>query len=204
MTQTDAYTLNESQLELVFNLPYYATLYLFKTPLTPSAAARRLQVPANVMHYRVKRLYEAGLLEVADDNGRSRSYRSVSQEFSVPPEVLPAVTEAVPAMLDTMLSKLHRHVLESTEKELWDLEALTQDGPFTFDLGEPLIFGPEDRYFSRVSVSSIDLSADQYRRVVETVMSAFDKVQQEVKNSSEGETTRCTLAFMAFQGQGAM
>ena len=56
MTQTDtnAYPLNAEQLELLFNLPYYAALYLFKEPLTPSEVARRLRAPANVMHYRVK------------------------------------------------------------------------------------------------------------------------------------------------------
>lgn len=80
MTQTDAYPLNAQQLELVFNLPYYAALYILKEPLTPSKAARHLRVPANVMHYRVKRLLEAGLLEpprrAAADNSTKACRRS--------------------------------------------------------------------------------------------------------------------------------
>lgn len=91
---------------------------MFKEPLTPSEAARRLQVPANVMHYRVKQLLEAGLLEVADSSSRSRTYKTVAQTFSITPEVLPAVTEALPAMLDTMLSKLHRNFLGRMEADL--------------------------------------------------------------------------------------
>lgn len=199
MTQSGAYPLNERQLELISNLPYYAALYMFKEPLTPSEAARR-RVPANVTHYRVKRLLEAGLLTVADDTGRSRTYRSVAQTFSILPDVLPAVTEAMPAMLDTMLSKLHRHALERTEAELRELTALAQDGPLTFDLSESLTIEKTDShgYPSWVAISTIDLSAAQYQRVVDAVRRVFDEVEPD-----EGEN-RCTLAFLAFQGQGAM
>ena len=133
MTQTDAYPLNERQLELVFNLPYYAALYLFKEPLTPSEVARRLQVPANVMHYRVKRLLEAGLLEVADDSNRSRTYKTVAERFSLAPELQPALSEAIPTMLDTMLGKLHRNFLKSIEAGATET-ALFENGPVEFDL----------------------------------------------------------------------
>lgn len=141
MTQTDAYSLNEPQLELVFNLPNYAALYMFKEPLTPSEAARRLQVPANVMHYRVKRLLEAGLLEVADDSSRSRTYKTVAQTFSIALDVLPAVTDALPSMLDGMLSKLHRNFLGRVETELGGIETLFENGPIVFEMNESLILG---------------------------------------------------------------
>ena len=200
MAQTDAYPLNERQLELIFNLPYYAALYAFKDPLIPSEAARRLRVPANVMHYRVKRLYEAGLLQVVDDSSRSRTYRSVAQRFSISPEVLPAVTEAMPAMLDTMLSKLHRHALQRTEAELRELETLAQDKPFTFDLSESLTIEKDNPkgYPSWVAISTIDMNATQYRKILDAVRQVFDEAE-----ADKGEN-RCTLAFLAFQGQGAM
>ncbi len=91
IAKPDAYPLNAEQLGLLFNLSYYGALYLFKEPLTPSEVARRMQVPANVMHYRVKRLYEAGLLEIADDSSRSRTYKTVAGRFSLSPELQPAV-----------------------------------------------------------------------------------------------------------------
>lgn len=199
---TQAYALNERQLELVFNLPYYATLYLFKTPQTPSEAARRLQVPANVMHYRVKRLLEAGLLEVAEENGRSRTYRSVAERFSVSSDVIPALTDVLPAMLDAVLSKLHRGVLTGAERELRDLEALTQNGPLTFDLSEQFSVRPECRLTNEVNILAVDLSETQFRRVVAAVSDVFAEVGTE---AAEGEAVRrYTLAFVGLEGQGAV
>lgn len=199
MTRTDAYVLNETQLELVFNLPYYAALYLFKDPLTPSEVARRLRVPANVMHYRVKRLAEAGLLEVAEDNGRSRTYKSVASTFSISAEVLPAVTEALPAMLEGMLSRVQRNFLGRLETDLQDLEALLEEGPVVFELSESLTLGTVSphEYPVWTSLATRSLSAARYRKIVEAVSTLLDEVEAE-----EGEKP-CTLSFLAFQGRGA-
>lgn len=200
MSQSDAYLLNEAQLELVSNLPYYAALSMFKEPLTPSEAARRLRVPANVMHYHVKRLLEAGLLERTEEGGRGHLYKSVSQRFSVAPEVLPAATEALPAMLDTMLSKLHRNFLGRTEAELRDIDALLEAGPVVFELNESLTLGsvePHD-YPTWVSIATVELSAEQFQRFTDAVRGILDEAK-----ADRGEK-RCTLAFLAFQGQGAM
>ena len=199
MTQTDPYALDERQLGLVFNLPYYAALYLFRDPLTPSEVARRLNVPANVMHYRAKRLLEAGLLEIADDNGRSRTYKSVASTFSIAPDVLPAVTEALPAMLEGMLGKVHRNFLGRVETELQDLGALLEHGPVTFELSESLTLGTisPHEYPVWTSLATRSLSATQYQKIVKAVSALLDEVEAE-----EGEKP-CTLSFLAFQGRGA-
>ena len=199
-TETNAYPLNAEQLGLVFNLPYYSALYLFKEPLTPSEVARRMQVPANVMHYRVKRLLDAGLLEVADDSSRSRTYQTVAERFLLSPELQPAVGEAVPTMLDGMLSKLHRNVLQSIETGSGDTEALLENGPIEFDLNDSLNLGIVKPYDYPVSaaISTRALSAAQFQRVVKAVTTILNEVPIE-----EGEK-RCTLAFLAYQGEGAM
>ena len=194
----ETYPLNERQLELLFNLPYYAALYLFKEPLTPSEAARRLQVPANVMHYRVKRLHEAGLLEIADDSNRSRTYKTVAERFLLSPTLQHPLGEAIPAMLDTMLSKLHRNFLKSIETGATETE-LFENGPVEFDLDtslvvsgtKPPVYGPW------VSISTRSLSAEQFQKVTEAVAAILGEVPID-----EGE--RCTLAFLAYQGEGAM
>ena len=199
-TETNTYPLNAEQLELVFNLPYYGALYLFKEPLTPSEVARRMRVPANVMHYRVKRLFEAGLLEVVDDSSRSRTYRSVAERFLLSPEVLPAVTDALPAMFDAMLSKLHRNFLGRMETDLKDLEALLEDGPITFELSDSLTLvsiKPHD-YPVLASISTRSLSAEQFQKVTQAVNAILEEAPVE-----EGKK-RCTLAFLAYQGEGAM
>lgn len=199
MTQTDAYPLNERQLELLFNLPYYAALYLFKEPLTPSEVARRLQVPANVMHYRVKRLLEAGLLEVADDSNRSRTYKTVAERFLLLPELQPTLVEAIPAMLDTMLSKLHRNFLRSIEAGAKAETDLFENGPVEFDLDTSLIISSTSppAYGPWVSISTPSLSAEQFQKITQAVSAILGEMKSE-----EGE--RCTLAFLAYQGEGAM
>ncbi len=200
MTQTNAHPLNERQLELVFNLPYYTALYLFKEPLTPSEVARRLQVPANVMHYRVKRLLEADLLEVADDNARSRTYRTVAERFLLSPELQHTLGEAIPAMLDTMLSKLHRNFLKSIEDGATAETDLFENGPVEFDLDTSLIISNANppAYGPWVSISTRSLSAEQFQKVTEAVTAILGEVP-----IGEGEK-RCTLAFLAYQGEGAM
>ncbi len=123
------------------------------------------------MHYRVKRLLEAGLLEVADDNARSRTYKSVAHTFSVSAEVLPAVTEALPSMLDGMLSKLHRNFLGTVEAETRDLEALLEGGPLTFELSESLTLGKTQAHEHPVwiSLATRSLSAAQYQKIIGAV-----------------------------------
>ena len=198
-TETNAYPLNAEQLELVFNLPYYAALYLFKEPLTPSEVARRLQLPANVLHYRVKRLVEAGLLEVADDSNRSRTYKTVATRFSLAPELQAALGEAVPTMLDTMLGKLHRNFLKSLETDVDSADELFGNGPVEFDLEDSLIIGSVEppKYAPWVSISTRALSAKQFQKVTKAVNTILGEVPV------EEDEKRCTLAFLAYQGEGA-
>ncbi len=198
--KTDAYALSAEQLELLFNLPYYAALYLFKEPLTPSEVARRLRVPANVMHYRVKRLFDVGLLEVVDESSRSRTYKTVAERFLLSPELQATVGEAVPAMLDGMLSKLHRNFMRRLEAEAEDFEALFEDGPIEFGLEESFTLGSSKppEYGTWVSISTPTLSAEQFQKIYQAVNIIISEVEPE-----EGEK-RCTLAFLAYQGEGAM
>lgn len=199
-TKTEAYPLNAEQLELLFNLPYYVALYLFKEPLTPSEVARRLRVPANVMHYRVKRLVGAGLLEIADDSNRSRTYKTVAERFLLSSDVYPAVSEAVPAMIDGMPSKLHRNFMRRLEAEAEDFEALFENGPVEFSLEESFALGSSKppEYGTWVSISTPTLSAEQFQKIYQAVNTIISEVEPE-----EGEK-RCTLTFLAYGGEGAM
>lgn len=200
IAKPEAYPLNAEQLGLIFNLPYYGALYLFKEPLTPSEVARRMQVPANVIHYRVKRLVDVGLLEVADESSRSRTYKTVAGRFSLSPELQPVVGEAVPEMLDTMLSKLHRNFLKSTEAEFERSDELFSNGPTEFDLEKTLVISSAKppKYGMWASISTRALSAEQFQKIYQAV----DTILGEVK-IEEGEK-RCTLAFLAYRGEGAM
>ena len=170
-TETNVYPLNADQLELLFNLPYYAALYPFKEPLTPSEVARRLRVPANVMHYRVKRLHDVGLLEVDDDGSRSRTYKTVAERFSLSPELQPVLGEAVPAMLDKMVGKLHHNLLQRLEAEQKYIDSVFEDGPLEFDLEETFTIGSSKppEYGTWVSISTPTLSAEQFQKIYQAI-----------------------------------
>ncbi len=185
------FVLSERQLELLFNITYYLTLCTYKTPLTPSEAARLLDIPANVAHYRTKRLFEVGLLEAAGEAGKGR-YRSVAQTFHIPSELSHALGESSLLMLDGMLGKLHRANMAQAEKSFWDYEH--PGTPLEFDLSGTInLRKAEQRSYPGVlNISSVNLSSQQYKRVTEAVRAILDDVTEE-----EGEKT-CTLAFIAF------
>lgn len=184
------YVLNETQLELLLNATYYLMICTYKTPLTPSEAARHLEIPANVAHYRTKRLFRAGLLKVTDE-GRKGCYSSVARSFLIPAELIAALHESSLLMLEGMLSRLQRALLVRTEqnfRELGDSE------PLTFDLSGNLNLSntQERRYPGSCYFSATNLSSAQYREITEAVKTILDNAREE-----EGEKT-CTLAFIAF------
>ena len=60
----DVPTLNEAQLELLFDFQNYILLQTFTESKNPSEVARELGVPANTMYYHVGQLEQAKLLRV--------------------------------------------------------------------------------------------------------------------------------------------
>ncbi len=103
-------------------------------------------------------------------------------------------------MLDGMLSKLHRNFLGTVEAETRDLEALLEGGPLTFELSESLTLGKTQAHEHPVwiSLATRSLSAAQYQKIIGAVGTILDEAQ-----SDEGEK-RCTLAFLAYRGEGAL
>jgi DNA-binding transcriptional ArsR family regulator len=63
-----------------------------KSRLTNRELAQRLGVDPGHLHFHVRMLLRAGLIELADENGRGREkpYRSVAKIFRVAPELLAA------------------------------------------------------------------------------------------------------------------
>src|SRR5438552_15061407 len=60
--------------------------------LTNRELAQRLGVDPGHLHFHVRMLLKAGLIELADENGRGREkpYRAVAKVFRVSPELLAA------------------------------------------------------------------------------------------------------------------
>jgi DNA-binding transcriptional ArsR family regulator len=72
--------------------------------LTNRELAQRLGVDPGHLHFHVRMLLKAGLIELADDNGRGREkpYRAVAKVFRVAPELLAAggASDLQAAMID--------------------------------------------------------------------------------------------------------
>ena len=72
--------------------------------LTNRELAQRLGVDPGHLHFHVRMLLKAGLIELADENGRGREkpYRAVAKVFSVAPELLAAggASDIQAAMID--------------------------------------------------------------------------------------------------------
>jgi DNA-binding transcriptional ArsR family regulator len=72
--------------------------------LTNRELAQRLEVDPGHLHFHVRMLLKAGLIELADENGRGREkpYRAVAKVFRVAPELLAAggASDLQAAMID--------------------------------------------------------------------------------------------------------
>ena len=187
------YVLDELQLELILNVTYYLTLCTFVEPLTPSEAARKLDIPANIAHYRTKRLAKARLLEAVENQGKGR-YRSVADAFLIPAELAPALHESSLLMLDGMLSKLHRAMMTCTEQHLQEHEWVASGKSLTLDLSGhiDLSNGEARQYPGACRISTLELSSAQYQKVTESIVAILENLHEET-----GEK-HCTLAFIAF------
>src|SRR5919202_5176859 len=56
-------------------------------PLTNRELAARLAVDPGHLHFHVRMLHRAGLIELADAAGREKPYRRVAKHFKVGPEI---------------------------------------------------------------------------------------------------------------------
>jgi DNA-binding MarR family transcriptional regulator len=110
------FTVNEQQLELIGDIKLYGILSRFDEPRTPSEVAKRLRLPANTIHYHVKRLVAAKLLTCVAKNGRQCKYQRVSDKFRFHESLLPTYEKEFPESLAQELKKINRHFLNQCEK----------------------------------------------------------------------------------------
>ena len=103
---------------------------------------------------------------------------------------------------ETVPHQQHRphgpHPLHAMPRE--DRVHLLEHGPVTFELSESLTLGTINphEYPVWTSLATRSLSSAQYQKIIEAVSAVLNEVEPD-----EGEKL-CTLAFVAFQGRGAM
>ncbi len=183
-------TVNEKQLELISDLKLYSLLARFDEPQTASEVARRLRLPANTVHYHVKRLVAAKLLQCVERKGRQCKYQRVSDKFRFHESLLASYERDAPEHASQLLKKIHKHFIAQLER--------TQPDDFPRDKTDPAYLLLEFKDFEELEAQQtmsltleVSLGKKQHAKFVE----ALEKLFAEIKNSvSEGEDyTFCLL-----------
>ncbi|MCA9837919.1 MAG: helix-turn-helix transcriptional regulator [Trueperaceae bacterium] len=193
-------TLNQNQLEQLTNLTSFVFLSHFRQAQTASEVAKALRLPANTVHYHVNRLAEVGLLEVASEQGRSKTYQAVATQFRMTKEQQASYCHQMSQSISTQLRKLERRFAEAAETSYLNDSSCRED--------------PEDSNYVLLTLES-SFQAQKYEPVLnllEVTMSQeryltftqkFADLMNELKDRVEpGET--CTFALIAFPGRGMM
>jgi DNA-binding transcriptional ArsR family regulator len=85
-----------------------------EAPLTNRELAARLSVDPGHLHFHVRMLHRAGLIELAEANGREKPYRAVAKHLKVGPEVRAAglASELQAAQLRELQRGFEAHAAE--------------------------------------------------------------------------------------------
>ena len=98
--------------ELLGTLKARLVLAVYAEAATPSEVARKLEMPANTVHYWTKRLLEAELLEQVGQEGRVRTYQArVPADYCEPETCVPFVRNAMQALDKAVMAAAERHAL---------------------------------------------------------------------------------------------
>ena len=196
MTESAAVTIDERGLKLLHNAETYILLETFNEPLNPSAAAKKLGVPANRLHYQVKRLTEAGLLRVVSENGRSRVYQRVGTKFRFRKEALGVVGAAITAGGNALLSRLQKGFAGAFENFFRAVQCKADEENADYGLLDLSEGVPHASYQPTLGVAEVRLSRAGYEEVVRVMREAL-----EVAEGAAGEGETCTVAFALYAGR---
>ena len=191
------FTLNERQLELLCDAKTYVLLETFKEPLNPSAAARKLGLPANRVHYHVKRLAAAGLLRTVSVNGRSRVYETVATRFRLRKSLLGSVAIALTTGAGDVLSGLRRGFVTAFEHFFNEAHREVNEGAEEYSILD-LEAEPFKAYQPLVGAVEVRLSPEAYAQVVRAMTAAVETAERKAEGEG-GET--CTVAVVVYKGR---
>jgi DNA-binding Lrp family transcriptional regulator len=187
------FTLNKQQLELLQDFTNYPILQIFEKPHNPTQVAKGLKMPANALHYRVKKLAEVGLLKLVSQKGRIRQYQSVGTNFRVHRDVFQSHEYSfgfTKDLFDKVAKGFHLAEEEFVEKGLRNKDSeyihfgLNDSGETVLKNHEPCL-----------ATFEMPLTQEQYRRLTKEILKIAHEVQkEEMKKNSKA----CTIAIAAF------
>jgi DNA-binding transcriptional regulator GbsR (MarR family) len=185
------FTVNEAQLKLISDVKLYSILARFDEPYTPSEVAKRLNIPANTVHYHVKKLVAAKLLNCVTKHGRQCKYQRVSDKFRFHESLLPRYEYENSGSTAQHLKKIQKHFLSQAEK--------TQEDDFKRDKNDHAYllldfkdFEEMDGFHETLALTlEVSLSKTQHTKFVKALEVLFAEIKGGV---SKGEMyTFCLL-----------
>ena len=196
MTEDVVITIGERGLEALCDAQTYILLETFNEPLNPSAAAKKLGVPANRLHYQVKRLAEAGLLRVVSENGRQKVYQRVDTRFQCRKDTLGVVREAITAGGNALLEGLQKEFVRALEASFEAAQQGADEEADEYVLLEPSEGVPHASYQPMLGVTEVRLSREGYEKVMRVMGEALEAAKE-----AAGEGKICTVAFALYAGR---
>lgn len=191
-------TINAKQLTLLRDFTNFPVLQIFTEPSNASDVAKNLKIPANSMHYRVNKLYEAGLLKLVEQKGRRRIYQSVATQFRVRRDVVQNINHSHSFTGDalTKMAKGYETALEDF------IDKYMTDGKSDYihfgidDSGERMM----STYEPCLGLFETRLSQEQYHRLTKILL---DMANEVTKEPAQAKSKPCTVAIVAFAKSSA-
>lgn len=179
----------------------HALLGQFLSPCSPTQAAPRLGMAANLVHHHVRKLAELGLLFESGREGGRVFYQLAAREFRVPSDLLPPGDSEGNGTADIRdLSAAFLHAYERS----WSRMHADEECVYGFgDRQRPaapatLSSAPAaEPYPTHLDALTLRLTPERYDRLVRRLMAVFDEV---FAGGVREEGQPCTLAVLAFGG----
>lgn len=190
------FVLTAEQIDLLADVGNHPILATFTEPQNPSEAARRLDMPANRLHYHVGKLADAGLLVEDERNGRSTRYRTVATRFLVPRELAGRFELALPAAGRDALERLTGAFEGALERHLRTHLGVEEAGEgFVYDLQPGLAADARIPFAPTLRVLEVAVPAERYAEALERIAAVLEELRAD---GPDDGGRGCTFAVAAF------
>lgn len=179
----------------------HAFLALFVQPTSPTDAAQRAGMAANLAHHHARKLVEVGLLREVRRQGGKVYYQLTAREFRVPWSVLPPTDEqggnfanlnGLNVGFRCAYERSARHLTEHEEHIIGFVEFADAQAHLPAMQGVPAESHP-----THLDAITVRLTPERYRQLVQDFTALLNAALDDALPDS-GKP--CTIAVLAYQG----
>ena len=195
--------MNPEQAKALQNVGF---LSQFIQAASPSDVAKKLGMPANLVHHHTKRYLELGLLKESKRKSGKIFYQLIATSFAYSRNLIPLQSADHPINVD--LSRLTERFFKAYERSEY---LAGNDDPDFYNVGfetaqehpETPQFEPEQKQVleahpAHFQMRTLRLKKEDYLLLVQQIADLLETAARS-KNSSEQDL--CSFAFLAFEGE---